>query len=257
MPLTTAELKRQFGLAADPRKPDIVPATGNFPKLVRTVTPGGHGVDSSQPGFPVYHRHVANPIPLGALSVGASLLIFGLTLIHAKSMKTTTIFYTVGLPFGGIGSTIAGFWFYPQGSTFGTTLFGILGGTLISFCMADLPWTAIQATYVGSANSLLEGVVDLQQALGLLIFVAFILIMMFLFAAMKTSMPMFNAIVIINIALILYGVSLIQASDTLAVASGALFVVVGILLYYTAASVLLADEGLHFLPVFPLPHVDS
>lgn len=51
--MNTAELKRQFGLADDPRKPEVIPAAGAFPKLVRTITPGGHGVDSAQPGFPV------------------------------------------------------------------------------------------------------------------------------------------------------------------------------------------------------------
>lgn len=51
--VTTADLKHQFGLSKDPRALDVVPASGNFPKLVRTVTPGGHGVDSDQPGFPV------------------------------------------------------------------------------------------------------------------------------------------------------------------------------------------------------------
>jgi hypothetical protein len=31
----------------------------------RAVTPGGHPVDTSQPAFPVYHRKIANPAPLG------------------------------------------------------------------------------------------------------------------------------------------------------------------------------------------------
>ena len=33
----------------------------------RYVTPGGHPADSSQPAFPVYHRKLANPAPLGLL----------------------------------------------------------------------------------------------------------------------------------------------------------------------------------------------
>ncbi|TIA88522.1 hypothetical protein E3P99_02570 [Wallemia hederae] len=31
----------------------------------RFITPGGHPADSSQPAFPIFHRKIANPSPLG------------------------------------------------------------------------------------------------------------------------------------------------------------------------------------------------
>lgn len=53
-------LKEQLGLAEDPNsahKDHITTSKGH--RLTRTVTPGGHDVDNSQPGFPVYHRRIA------------------------------------------------------------------------------------------------------------------------------------------------------------------------------------------------------
>ncbi|KAL8292081.1 hypothetical protein RQP46_001547 [Phenoliferia psychrophenolica] len=249
----TAELKRQFGLAPDPNAHDVQRATPTFPSLVRTVTPG----DSDQPGFPIFHRHIANPVALGSLSFGATLFIFGLCLVHARSMKTTLIFYTIGLPFGGIGGILAGLWFFPAGQTYGLTSFGILGGTLFSFCIADLPWAGVQGSYLAAAPSLLAGVVEIKNALGILIFVAFILLAMLGIASFKTSMPLLNAVIMINVGLILYGLSLFQNKDSLAMGAGGVFLFVGCLLYYAAASVLLKEEGVNFLPVFPLPHVVS
>ncbi|KAK4700318.1 uncharacterized protein P7C70_g5928, partial [Phenoliferia sp. Uapishka_3] len=250
-----AALKHQFGLTKDPRALEIVPATNTFPKLVRTITPGGSGADSDQPGFPIFHRHVASPIPLGALAVGASLFILGLTLVHSRSMKTTTIFYAVGLPYGGVGASLAGLWFYPQGQTFGMTLFGTLGGLFISFCMADLPWAGVQNAYITSAPTALEGVASLEQALGLLVFVTFIVVFMPNFVRLPLACdpkPLINPRGARR-----YGASFLLGKDSLQVAGGSLFIVVGVSLYYVAASALLHDEGLTFLPLFPLPHVDG
>jgi hypothetical protein len=40
----------------------------NGAAVARSITPGGHPYDSSQPAFPVYHRKFANPAPLGLLA---------------------------------------------------------------------------------------------------------------------------------------------------------------------------------------------
>lgn len=62
------------------------------------------------PGFPVFHRHVGNPLPLGALAFGASLMCLGLCLVHARGLTTMGIFLNIALPYGGIGSSLAGLW---------------------------------------------------------------------------------------------------------------------------------------------------
>ncbi|KAK4705959.1 uncharacterized protein P7C70_g242, partial [Phenoliferia sp. Uapishka_3] len=41
----------------------------------RNITPGGHPLDQSQPGYPVYHRKFANPAPLGLISFAGTTLL--------------------------------------------------------------------------------------------------------------------------------------------------------------------------------------
>jgi hypothetical protein len=48
---------------------------GNSHLAHRAVTPGGHPVDTSQPAFPVYHRRLANPAPLGLLAFATTTFV--------------------------------------------------------------------------------------------------------------------------------------------------------------------------------------
>ena len=83
-------LKEQWGLSEDPNNNDhIVTSKGH--KLTRTLTAGGHEVDSSQPGFPVYHRRIANPFPLLCVATGAPLLMLGFILIRNRGITNPAI----------------------------------------------------------------------------------------------------------------------------------------------------------------------
>jgi len=49
-------LKQQFGLAPIDDDPQHFISGGN--RLTRVVTPGGHNLDTQQPGLPTYHRRI-------------------------------------------------------------------------------------------------------------------------------------------------------------------------------------------------------
>jgi len=83
-------LKEQWGLSEDPNGDDHV-VTSKGHRLTRTLTAGGHEVDSSQPGFPVYHRRIANPFPLLCVATGAPLLMLGFILIRNRGITNPAI----------------------------------------------------------------------------------------------------------------------------------------------------------------------
>jgi succinate-acetate transporter protein len=127
-------LKEQFGLAPDPNPTHVVKPTKNTPKLHRTITPGGHPMDNSQPGFPIFHRKTANPVPLGAVGIGSTFMLLGLALVHSRGIDEIAVWYAIGLPLGGLGVLLAGMWSFPEGNTFAATVFGGLGGLILGFC---------------------------------------------------------------------------------------------------------------------------
>lgn len=83
-------LKQQLGLAEDPNGSDHV-ITSKGHRLTRTVTAGGHDVDSSQPGFPVYHRRIGNPFPLMCIATGASIMMLGFVCIGYRGISNPRI----------------------------------------------------------------------------------------------------------------------------------------------------------------------
>jgi len=153
-------LKQQMGLEADPHAPEHVMTGGQ--RLTKVYTQGGHEQDSGQPGLPTYHRRIANPFPLFAIGIGASLLILGLVFVEARGLRNPQIFLNIGaspgaacphsadrppragLPLGGVGVLTAMVFSFVEGNTFLTTAAGSLGGLVGGVSLIFLPWTGIQ-----------------------------------------------------------------------------------------------------------------
>lgn len=83
-----------MGLEADPHAPEHVMTGGQ--RLTKVYTQGGHEQDSGQPGLPTYHRRIANPFPLFAIGIGASLLILGLVFVEVRGLRNPQIFLNIG-----------------------------------------------------------------------------------------------------------------------------------------------------------------
>lgn len=250
-------LKEQWGLQEDPNGSDHV-VTSKGHRLTRTVTAGGHDVDSSQPGFPIYHRRIANPFPLVCIATGASLLMLGFILIRHRGITNPAIYMAMGLPLGMIGNFAACMFAFAEGSTYLATIAGTLAGLIGGTSFLFLPWTGIQSTYVlGGANQA-EGVAEFYKASAMVFFIALIPIFLIFLASFRTSGPVAGAALLIVVALGCLGGAYVTGVPDLVIAktSGALFIIVGIALFYAATSVMLAEEGWKVLPVFPLPRIE-
>lgn len=87
-------LSQQLGLKADPNK------------LQHTTSSTGSRVtryETGQPGFPTYHRRIANPIPLICICIGAYFLLYGFLLVEVRGLKNWHILLNIGLPLCGPG----------------------------------------------------------------------------------------------------------------------------------------------------------
>lgn len=88
--------------------------------------------------------------------------------------------------------------------------------------------------------------------------IAMIPIFVLFLGSMRTAVPISFATLLLIIAFILQGVNLLYNGGMSGIqyASGAFFIIGGIFFWYTAVAVLLQEEGVKILPVFPLPRVD-
>ncbi|EPQ30541.1 uncharacterized protein PFL1_02066 [Pseudozyma flocculosa PF-1] len=256
-PYRVPSLKAQFGLAEDPNAPAHITTSAGH-KLTRTITPGGHELDSTQPGFPVYHRRIANPVPLMSIATGASLMILGFGLCKIRNIENYTIWYTVGLPLGMVGNFTASMFAFAEGSTFLATLAGTLAGLLGGLAICFLPWAGVQASYVvGAAGNIQQGTLDFYTAVSMVTLVGMVPLFCILLASLRSSVPVTQSITLIIIALILEGVNNLQyPRPALQTAGGVIFIIVGVTLEYLAVAVMLQEEGLKLLPVMPLPRVE-
>lgn len=165
---------------------------------------------------------------------------------------------TIGLPLGMVANFASCMFAFAEGSTYLATISGSLAGLLGGASLLFLPWTGIQGTYVLGAANQLEGVAEFYKAAGLVFFVALIPIFLIFLASLRTSAPLAGAALLIVVALGCLGGGYIGGAPNLVIlkTAGALFIIVGIGLFYAATSVMLAEEGLKVLPVFPLPRLD-
>ncbi|EST07377.1 yaaH [Kalmanozyma brasiliensis GHG001] len=250
-------LKEQWGLSEDPNGSDHV-VTSKGHRLTRTMTAGGHEVDSSQPGFPIYHRRIANPFPLVTIATGAYLLMLGLILVGHRGIRNPAILMALGLPLGMVGNFAACMFSFAEGSTFLATTAGTLAGLIGGSSLLFLPWTGIQATYILGGTSQAAGLEEYYKAAAMVYFISLIPIFLIFLASMRTSGPTSGAALMIVIALGCLGGGYIkgEANQTILKAAGAFFIATGVSLFYAATSVMLAEEGLKILPVFPLPRIE-
>lgn len=263
-PYQRPTLAEQMGLKPNPNAMEHVFHGGVA--LTKVYTAGGHPVDSSQPGLPVYHRKIANSYPLIALGIGATLLVFGFVQIGHRGLSQQNIVMNMGLPYGGIAVVTAGMFAFAEGNTFIATAGMTLGGLLGSISLPFVPWTGIQSAYIGAAieaaNGNMEvglqtGALALYKATGIVFFAAMIPVFIIFLAALRTAVPLAGGALLIVIGIILQGSAFLQyPSPTLVKADGAINIVIGCTLWYSAVAVMLQEEGVN-LPVFALPRHDD
>ncbi|KAG8724699.1 hypothetical protein FRC12_024279 [Ceratobasidium sp. 428] len=75
----------------------------------------------TQRAFPVYHRKLGNPAPLGLISFAATTLILSLYNIQTRHITVPNAVVGMAFGVGGLTQLLAGMWEFGAGNTFGAT----------------------------------------------------------------------------------------------------------------------------------------
>lgn len=113
--------------------------------LEKLRTQGGHIASTDQPSFPVVHRRLANPAPLGLLSFATGIFLISILGVHARGIQTPNVLVGVLMFFGGVCQFIAGIMEFVAGNTFGATVFPSYAAFNFSYAMIYIPGTGILA----------------------------------------------------------------------------------------------------------------
>jgi len=216
----------------------------------RAITPGGHALDQSQAGFPIYHRKFANPAPLG-LSAFA-LTTFVLSLVNSKAHGVTVPNIVIGLAlgYGGLVQLLAGMWEFASGNTFGATAFSSYGGFWISFAFVISSWGGVASAYTDDAM--------FGSAVGFYLLGWFIFTFIMLLASMRSSIGLMGVFFFLTITFLLLGVGeFYPTKPNIAVAGGVFGLITAFNAWYVALCGLLSPETSFFvLPVGDLSKRD-
>jgi len=206
----------------------------------RALTPGGHPLDQSQPAFPVYHRKLANPAPLGLFGFATTTLLLSLINVDTRDLSATpNIVICMAFAYGGLAQLLAGMWEGAAGNTFGFTAFSSYGAFWISYGIANVPWFNSASAYED------EGL--LHDALGLYLMMWMIVTFLFLLACSRSSFSLISVFFFLTITFLLLGVGDLTGSTGAARAGGAFGIVTAFCAYYTAMTGLLSPTSSFFV----------
>ncbi|KAI5475824.1 membrane protein [Pseudohyphozyma bogoriensis] len=172
-----------------------------IPMLRRSVTDGGHEVDTSQPVLPVYHRKLANPAPLGLITFASTLLLLSFVDTATRGVTNPQVSIGMFLAVGGLAQLLAGQWEGAAGNTFGYTIFTSYeasGSAMASATLSQwlstasgrvLTWSFRQVILWPSSNAIgsYTSTVEYHYVVGLYFIVWFIVTFIFGMAATRSS----------------------------------------------------------------------
>lgn len=218
----------------------------------RSVTPGGHPMDPSQPGFPVFHRKFANPAPLGLMAFATTTFVLSFFNTGARGIDTPNVIVGLALGYGGLAQLLAGMWEFAAGNTFGATAFSSYGAFWFSFAAIYWPGSGILDAYTGS-DAAATGPAQLDQALGFYLLSWFVVTFIFLVAALRSSIGLVGVFFFLTITFILLSAHFFTGNAAVGVAGGAFGIITAFNAWYVAlAGLLTPDTAFFMLPIGPL-----
>lgn len=211
--------------------------SGGF--MQRFITPGGNPVDSTQPAFPIYHRKLANPSPLGLMGFGATTFVLSMYNVQARGITTPNIVLGMALGYGGLVQLIAGVQEFVCGNTFAATAFSSYGGFWLSFGVLYIP--QFQATEAYAT----EG--ELDSALGIYLCSWGIVTFIFFIASLRSSVALVSLFFFLDVTFWLLAAGDLSGNVNCAKAGGAFGILTAAIAGYTALAGLLTKDTSHFL----------
>ncbi|POY72809.1 hypothetical protein BMF94_4218 [Rhodotorula taiwanensis] len=221
---------------------------GNF----RSVTPGGHTLDTSQPAFPVYHRRFANPAPLGLVAFALPSFVLSLINIGARGVTVPNVVVGPAIFYAGVGQTLASMWEFASGNTLAATSFATYGAFWFAYAFIVSPWSGIEAAYAS----------PLEFANGVAFFLwgFFIVTFIFLIASLRSSITLACIFLSVDAVFLCLGIAelgTVGNPHNFQIAGGAFGLVASALAWYVALSNLLTPDTSFFtLPVGDLTKRD-
>lgn len=219
---------------------------------------GGQGMHptltmESQRAFPVYHRKLGNPAPLGLFGFASTTLILSLYNAGARHILVPNVVVGMAMGVGGLCQLLAGMWEFAAGNTFGATAFSMYGGFWISFGLIYWPSSGILAAYTGDAAS------QLSSALGIYLLTWMIITFLLFLATFRSSIALSSVFLFLIFTFMALAIGAFAENLTAHKAGGVLGVITAVLAFYTGSAGLYSPDASYFvLPVGDLPkrHVD-
>lgn len=217
--------------------------------LNRNVTPGGHPLDNSQPGFNTYHRRFADPAPLGLCAFALTTFVLSLINMGTRGVVAPNVVVGLAFGYGGLVQLLAGMWEFAAGNTFGATAFSSYGGFWISYGFLISPWSGAADAYTKAGNY--------RTAIAFYLFGWFIFTFIMWIASLRSSVALTSIFFFLWITFLLLSLAHIYPSPMLEVSGGAFGIITAFNAWYVAAAGLLTPDTSYFtLPTGSLARKD-
>jgi len=214
---------------------------------------GGQGIHptftmESQRAFPVYHRKLGNPAPLGLFAFASTTLILSLYNAGARHITVPNAIVGMAMGVGGLCQMLAGMWEFAAGNTFGATAFTMYGGFWVSFGLIYWPSSGILTAYQGAAAS------QLPSALGIYLITWMIITFLLFMATFRSSVALSAVFFFLIFTFMALAIGEFMESLTAHKAGGILGCITAMVAFYTGSAGLYSPDASYFvLPVGDLP----
>lgn len=214
---------------------------------------GGPGLHHSisvdtQRAFPVYHRKLGNPAPLGLFGFASTTLILSLYNAGARGINVPNAVVGMAMGVGGLCQLLAGMWEFAAGNTFGATAFSMYGGFWISYGLIFWPSSGILEAYTGEAAS------QLASALGIYLITWMIITFLLFLATFRSSVALSAVFFFLVLTFMMLAISEFTGSTGVHKAGGILGCITAMIAFYTGSAGLYSPDASYFvLPVGDLP----
>lgn len=210
---------------------------GGYP--ARFITPGGNPVDATQPAFPIFHRRLANPSPLGLMGFGATTFVLSMYNVQARGIMEPNVVLGMALGYGGLVQLIAGIQEFVCGNTFAATAFSSYGGFWLSFATLYIPQFQVTEAYTSTS--------ELDSALGIYLCSWGIVTFIFFIASLRSSIALISLFFFLDITFWLLAAADLSGNANCGKAGGAFGILTAAIAGYTALAGLLTKDTSYFL----------
>ncbi|CAE6466233.1 unnamed protein product [Rhizoctonia solani] len=217
--------------------------------------------------FPVYHRKLGNPAPLGLISFAATTLMLSLYNIRTRHITVPNVVVGMAFGVGGLTQILAGMWEFAAGNTFGATgnlfqldvfqqhwahvfiaAFSAYGGFWLSYGIILYPGSGVLDAYGGDKSD------QLNDALGIFLLVWFIITFIMFFGTFRASVSLAALFFFLDLTFMLLMIGEFMQETKVTQAGGVMGAITAFIAFYTGAAGLYSPDASYFiLPVGDLP----